>query len=101
MRPQVWQPPSALSAEETAIVRRIHRAQLFIFLREQRHVLFSGAFQEELATLLYADKPKGHPPTPPAQLALATILQAYTGDDPASLHWRRSCKPTLASRTTR
>ena len=67
MRPQVWQPPMALSAEETAIVRRIHRAKLFIFLREQRHVLFSGAFQEELATLLYADKPKGHPPTPPAR----------------------------------
>jgi Transposase DDE domain/Transposase domain (DUF772) len=79
MRPQVWQPPIALSAEEAAIVRRIHRAKLFILLREQRHVLFSGAFQEELATLLYADKPKGHPPTPPAQLALATILQAYTG----------------------
>ena len=60
-------------------MRRIHRAKLFIFLREQRHVLFSDAFQEELATSLYADKPKGHPPIPPAQLALATILQAYTG----------------------
>jgi transposase len=42
-------------------------------------VLFTGAFQEELATTLYAAKPKGHPPMPPAQLALATILQAYTG----------------------
>jgi transposase len=79
MRPSLWQPPVALSPDEAAIVRRVHRAQLFVFLRQQRHVLFSGAFQEELATALYDDKPKGHPPIPPAQLALATILQAYTG----------------------
>jgi hypothetical protein len=79
MRPHLWQPPVALSHEETAIVRRIHRAKLFIFLREQRHRLFSEAFQEEWATTLYTDTPKGRPPIPPAQLALATILQAYTG----------------------
>jgi Transposase domain (DUF772) len=79
MRPHLWQPPVALSHEETAIVRRIHRAKLFVFLREQRHQLFSEAFQEELATTLYANTPKGRPPIPPAQLALATILQAYTG----------------------
>src|SRR5262249_11544307 len=38
----------------------------------------------ELARL-YADKPKGRPPVPPAQLALAMILQAYTqaSDDEA------------------
>jgi Transposase domain (DUF772) len=79
MRPTLWQPPIVLSPEETAIVRRVHRAKLFVFLRLQRHVLFSDPFQEELATALYDDKPKGHPPIPPAQLALATILQAYTG----------------------
>jgi len=78
MRPHLWQPPVALRPDETAIVRRIHRAKLFIFLREQRHVVFTADFQEELATTLYAARPKGHPPTPPAQLALATILQAYT-----------------------
>jgi len=79
MRPSLWQPPIALSPEETAIVRRVHRAKLFVFLRQQRHVLFSDPFQEEVATARYDDKPKGHPPIPPAQLALATILQAYTG----------------------
>ena len=79
MRPQVWQPPVALSALETGIVKRVHRAKLFVFLRAQRHMLFSAAFQEELAALLYEDHPKGHPPLPPAQLALATLLQAYTG----------------------
>jgi transposase len=79
MRPSIWQPSIALSPDETAIVHRVHRAKLFVFLRQQRHVLFSDAFQQELATTLYEDKPKGHPPIPPAQLALATILQAYTG----------------------
>ena len=79
MRPHLWQPPVAVDAEEIALVRRIHRAKLFIFLREQRHRLFSPAFQRELATTLYAEKPKGHPPIPPAQLALATLLQADTG----------------------
>ena len=49
-----------------------------MFLREHRHELFSEEFQAELAQA-YADKPKGQPPVPPAQLALATILQAYAG----------------------
>jgi hypothetical protein len=44
----------------------------------ERHELFNESFQEELARM-YAEQPKGHPPVPPAQLALATILQAYTG----------------------
>jgi Transposase domain (DUF772) len=79
MRPHLWQPPVALDGEEIALVRRIHRAKLFIFLREQRPSLFSPEFQRELATTLYAEKPKGHPPIPPAQLALATLLQASTG----------------------
>ena len=59
-------------------MKRIRRAKLFVFLREQRHALFSEAFQEELA-LLYQDSSLGQPPIPPAQLALATILQAYVG----------------------
>ena len=60
------------------IVKRIKRAKLFTFLRQWRHQLFDDSFQEELSKL-YADTPKGHPPVPPAQLALTTILQAYTG----------------------
>jgi hypothetical protein len=39
----------ALSAPETAIVQRLRRAKLFVFLRQERHMLFSAAFQEELA----------------------------------------------------
>ena len=79
MRPHLWQPAVPLSPAEAGVQRRIQRARLFTFLRQQRHVLFSPDFQAELATALYADKPKGQPPIPPAQLALATILQAYTG----------------------
>ncbi len=78
MRPQLWNIPVDLSPQEQKIVSRIKRAKLFIFLREIRHLLFDEAFQKELASM-YAESPKGHPPVPPAQLALATILQAYTG----------------------
>ncbi len=78
MRPSSWQPPVEPSAAEAAIIKRIRRAKLFVFLRQHRHELFDEAFQAELATL-YQDSSLGQPPIPPAQLALATILQAYVG----------------------
>ena len=78
MRPAAWQPAIALSLAEQAIVARIRRAKLFVFLRRVRHELFSPAFQTEFAGL-YRDHDQGHPAVPPAQLALATIVQAYTG----------------------
>jgi Transposase domain (DUF772) len=78
MRPPVWRPPVALSPAEQAVVRRVRRAKLFVWLREHRHELLDDGFQAELAAA-YQDSPRGHPPVPPAQLALATVLQAYTG----------------------
>ena len=78
MRPGIWHPPIELSQQEHWVVKRIKRAKLFTFLRQYRHQLFSQEFQEELSQL-YADSAKGHPPISPAQLALVTILQAYTG----------------------
>src|SRR5215210_448988 len=78
MRPPPWQPSVDLSPVEQTIMKRIKRAKLFVFLRQHRHTLFDAAFQDELATI-YKDAPQGQPPIPPAQLALATILQAYTG----------------------
>ena len=77
MRPPLWHPPVDLSTAEHAIIKRIRRAKLFVFLRQHRHTLFTNPFQQELATLS-KDQPQGHPPVPPAQLALATLLQAYT-----------------------
>ena len=77
MRPEPWNPPIELSQKEAKIVKLIKKAKLFTFLREIRHLLFDEAFQEELSTM-YAEAVKGHPPVPPAQLALTLILQAYT-----------------------
>src|SRR5215510_9631298 len=77
MRPALWHPPVELSLAEHAIAKRIRRAKLFVFLRQHRHTLFADPFQQELLKL-YKDQPQGHPPVPPAQLALATLLQAYT-----------------------
>jgi len=78
MRPELWRPPVAPSAAEQAVVKAVRRAKLFVFLREHRHELFDQQFQAELARA-YVDSPKGQPPVPPARLALATIVQAYTG----------------------
>src|SRR4029434_800455 len=77
MRPPLWHPPVDLSTAEHAIIKRIRRAKLFVFLRQHRHTLFADPLQQELLTL-YKDQPQGQPPVPPAQLALATLLQAYT-----------------------
>jgi len=72
VRPVMWRPPA-----EQAVIKAVRRARLFVFLREHRHELFDEKFQAELAGT-YVDSPKGQPPVPPARLALATILQAYT-----------------------
>jgi transposase len=74
----VWQPPAEPSPAEQAVIKAVRRSKLFVFMRLHRHELFDEEFQAELAEA-YADRPKGQPPVPPAQLALATILQAYTG----------------------
>jgi hypothetical protein len=78
VRPVVWRPPAEPSPAEQAVIKAVRRAKLFVFLRLHRHELFSEEFQAELAET-YVDSPKGQPPVPPARLALATILQAYTG----------------------
>ena len=78
MRPREWNPPRDLTDKEREVARRVKRAKLFTFLRRIRADFCSPVFQAELATL-YRDSRRGQPPVPPAQLALATILQAYTG----------------------
>src|SRR6266536_3627425 len=78
MRPPVWRPSVEASPAEQGVIRLVRRAKLFVWLRAHRHELFDDGFQAELAAA-YADSPVGQPPVAPAQLALATILQAYTG----------------------
>ncbi len=84
MRPGVWGAAIEPSEAEQAVLKRIRKAKLFVFLREHRHEIFTPEFQEELGAV-YKDSSLGQPPVPPAQLALAVILQACTGvsDDEA------------------
>lgn len=77
MRPDVWRPPVELTRDEQAVVRLLkERSRLYVFLRRWRHEFLDKEFQEELASMYEG---RGKPPVPPAQLALVTILQAYTG----------------------
>lgn len=78
MRPPVWRPPVEPSPAERQVIKLVRRAKLFVWLRAHRHELFDDDFQAELAAA-WKQSPKGQPPVPPAQLGLATILQAYTG----------------------
>src|SRR4028118_2327223 len=78
MRPPLWHPPIELSDHEELIIKRIKRAKLFRFLRLNRLFIFNDDFQGELATI-FKDSTVGHSPVPPAQIALAIILQAYLG----------------------
>ncbi|KAB8315836.1 IS1182 family transposase [Tolypothrix campylonemoides VB511288] len=78
MRPPYWNPQIELSQAEQSIISKIKKAKLFIFLRHNRHHLFDEEFQAEL-TIMFKDSTVGYCPVSPAQLALALILQAYTG----------------------
>ena len=78
MQPPLWKPPVELSKQEEQIVKKIRKAKLFVFLRQHRHELLDEAFQQELASL-YRKAERGQPAIAPAMLALALILQAYTG----------------------
>src|SRR5512144_2457380 len=74
-----WSPPQNLSPAEDKIAdRAAKKKKRFVFLRAIRTELFDPAFQEELAGM-YRQTGAGKPPVPPALLAMATLLQAYTG----------------------
>jgi hypothetical protein len=75
MRPPLWPPPIELSTVEQALLNRIRRAQLWVCLQQQRHARCAAAFPQALLPRS-KDQPQGHPPGPPAPLALATLLQA-------------------------
>src|SRR5260370_12207211 len=84
MQPPRGPPPVELSQQEEQVMKRIRKAKRFVFLRQHRHELLNEAFQEELAGL-YRKAERGRCPVAPAMLALAIVLQAYTGvsDDEA------------------
>jgi hypothetical protein len=79
MRPRPWSPPIPLTDAKRALIRRLKRKRRFlVLLREVCQELLTDGFRVELAEL-YKDAARGQPPVSPGRLALATLLQAYTG----------------------
>ena len=65
------------SAAETAVAKRLRPASKFFrFLWSIRDELFSDGFEDELVA---AYEPRGQAPCPPAQMAMAILLQRYEG----------------------
>lgn len=74
-----WNPGVTPTKREQFLLKRLTRTKkLFAFLRMHRHELFDDAFQTELESM-YRDTGAGTEPRPPALLAMALLLQAYTG----------------------
>ena len=73
-----WHPPVSPSKAEERILRRVRKKRrLFAFLREHRHELFSDEFQAELDGV-YRSTGAGKKRIPPARMAMALLLQAYS-----------------------
>lgn len=71
-----WDVPVEMSEGESKISKRLHRVgRFYVFLREIRHELFGGGFEDELEAAY--KKARGTEPLPPALLAMVTLLQAY------------------------
>jgi len=74
-----WSPKQEPTQQEQFILKRLERKRkLFGFLRKHRHELFDDAFQAELESM-YRGTGAGMEPVPPAQLAMALLLQGYLG----------------------
>ena len=72
-----WNPPVELSEREERVMKRVKKRPLFRFFREHRHVLFDEQTQKEL--LKAYGPPRGKAALPPAQMALAMLMQAAFG----------------------
>ena len=74
-----WNPRREPSKREQLLLKRSGKTRkLFGFLREHRHELFDDAFQTELESM-YRSTGAGAQPLPPAMMAMAALLQGYTG----------------------
>lgn len=71
----IWTTETVLSGLEERIVRRCGKRRVFVFLRELRHRIFDEEMQGRLATA-YGNVERGKERVPPAQLAMALLLQA-------------------------
>jgi hypothetical protein len=74
-----WRPATKATRKEEFLLKRLKRTKkLFGFLHEVRQELFSDAFQAELETM-YRETGAGKDPVPPALMAMAVLLQTYSG----------------------
>lgn len=73
-----WNPPVELSPAEEEIMKRVKKRPLFAFFRTYRHRLFDEATQGKLLAA-YHQVERGKDALPPAQMALAMLMQAAFG----------------------
>jgi len=72
-----WIFPLELSKHEERICNRLKQnGKLFVFLRKNRHLIFTDDINQKLLSM-YADYPRGKPLVSPSLLAMVSILQAY------------------------
>ena len=72
-----WNSCIELSKEEEKICNSLKfNGKLFVFLRNNRHLIFTEEINSQLLSM-YKDYPRGTPPVSPSLLALATLLQSY------------------------
>ncbi len=72
-----WIYPIELSKKEEKICSKLKQnGKLFIFLRKNRHLIFTADISQKLLSM-YADYPRGKPLISPTLLAMVSILQAY------------------------
>jgi len=74
-----WQPSKTYTRKEQFILKRLAtKRKLFAFLRNHRDEIFDEGFQTELESM-YRHTGAGKEPRPPALMAMALLLQGYTG----------------------
>lgn len=72
-----WKPEVECNGREARLLKLAGKSRkLFVFLREQRHRIFTDAFQAELEEM-YRKTGQGDEPQPPALMCMALLLQAY------------------------
>jgi IS5 family transposase len=71
----IWTTDEELTGLEQRIIKRCGKRRVFVFLRELRHRIFDEGMQGRLAEA-YKEVARGKERVPPAQLAMALVLQA-------------------------
>lgn len=80
-----WLPSETFTRREEYLLKRLGRVRkLFGFLRCHRRTIFDDGLQDELAAI-YRETGAGSEPVAPALMAMAALLQGYTGASDADV----------------